>query len=713
MSELFPSQDNATLSGDEVLSAVDYRYPPDTAATLRLRGTLEALVRRPELWERLGRGDHLGAQLECEATLLQTNNITDLLVLLQSQPAHVVLIRKDSSQFALWEREGDETWLVLNAQAEVMQRINPANTAVDAPDQAIEAITLRLPSSGSNTLPTSARSYLRWLLTEAWAEVGIASLLVNGGQILLPLFSMLLYNKVINNGIYETLWALTFGMLIYIVTDAALRGVRAWAVEKLSLNLSHRDDLRLWRRLTQAGDPPVQGFATLLAHYRDLSIGREFISATYLLALADLPFLILYMLVITIIAWPLGLLTMLLVGGYMAFSALLQKHLTNASRATEKAVTAKLSLLGTLFSSLDLLRTSSRQSHLRRRWIETGADTAAIESRRRLLQSSANIAGNVMAPFTTVAVLVLGAYLVEWQMSNIGALIACSMLAGRTMAGVSSLFTVLAKWDDFQRASERFEHGLPNNKDVADSLHVSMPASSGSIEIISLGKRYEDRPPVLENISFSITGGERIAVLGKPGAGKSTLLRCLAGLSRPDNGRILFDGATLNEIRFADRSEWLAFKGQDPALFAATLADNLQAASPACLERALWLSGLDDELRSGRLTLGTRIEDQGRNLSGGQRQKLALARVFAREASIYLLDEPSAGLDPDTERQLAKRLPEALGKATVLMVTHSPALLEAVSRLIVLDNGRLVANGPKDKLIQASQPLPPSTSATA
>jgi ABC-type bacteriocin/lantibiotic exporter with double-glycine peptidase domain len=224
-----------------------------------------------------------------------------------------------------------------------------------------------------------------------------------------------------------------------------------------------------------------------------------------------------------------------------------------------------------------------------------------------------------------------------------------------------------------------------------------------SASVIGLDKKYEGRPAALENVSVTIAPGERIALLGRPGAGKTTLLRCLAGICKPDSGQILIDGLALDDIARADRMRWMAYKSQDPELFAGTLEDNLRIAGGRDSKRvseAIWASGLDVELKSGRMTLGMHLSERGSNLSGGQRQKVALARVLAQPCRILLLDEPTLGLDPESERLLAERLPRLLGSTTVLiMTTHSAIMLETVQRIIALDGGKVVADGLREKLV--------------
>jgi ATP-binding cassette subfamily B protein/ATP-binding cassette subfamily C protein LapB len=184
------------------------------------------------------------------------------------------------------------------------------------------------------------------------------------------------------------------------------------------------------------------------------------------------------------------------------------------------------------------------------------------------------------------------------------------------------------------------------------------------------------------------------------------LLQCLGGLCRPDTGQILVDGLALDDISRFDRVQWMAYKAQDPAVFAGTLEENLRISGCTDQNRyseAIWASGLESEFKSGRMSLGMRLDERGNNLSGGQRQKVALARVFAQPSRILLLDEPTLGLDPESERMLAERLPKLIDSSAVLiMTTHSAVMLETVKRIIALDGGRVVADGLREKLVTIS-----------
>jgi ABC-type bacteriocin/lantibiotic exporter with double-glycine peptidase domain len=538
-------------------------------------------------------------------------------------------------------------------------------------------------------------------LRGAWLEVGIASVFVNSGQLLLPLFSMLVYDKVVNNGVFETLWALTIGMLIYLATDIGMRLVRAWSTEHIAEKLTKSADTSLWQKIVAQTDISG-GFAKFLSNYRDLTASRDFVSSTYLLAIADLPFLALYLLAVAIIAWPLLIVASLLVALYTALGYYFQHRSNKLAQASEKENTLKLSYMGEVLGSLDVVRTVPNADSFFSRWQTYSANAASIDGERRLASTHTNNLSAFMVTFSSIAILITGAYLIEARMLSVGGLIACNLLTARAMGLVSSLFMVLGKWQDFGRAAQRMDASLnpPQNRLLTPRAEIA-----GNINVINLSKEYPERPICLDSISLKVMPGERIALLGKPGAGKTTLLRCLAGLNSASSGQILFDGLDIKDIATSDKAKWLAWKSQEPNLFAGTLEQNLLVAgvqvSDERFAKALWASGLIDEINSGRMTLGMTLAENGSNLSGGQRQKVALARVFAQPCRILLLDEPTLGLDPEGERMLAERLPQILSPKDVLMMTtHSSVMLGVVQRVIALDAGKMVADGAREKLVK-------------
>lgn len=549
----------------------------------------------------------------------------------------------------------------------------------------------------------SSLSLLWSKLRSAWAEVGIGSALINAGQLLLPLFAMLVYDKIATNGLFETLWALTLGMVIYLLTDAGMRLVRSWATEQISVDLAKRSDETVWQQLVSQVELPPGGFSRFLSNYRDLTLSRDFVSSSYLLSMADIPFLLLYLLVIGIIAWQLMVVSLILVIIYTIAGYILQQRQNSISREAEKFNTRKLTFMGETLGCLDLVRTTPGAASFFNRWAELTEQSAKLDTKRRLAANHLGVFSAATQTVTTVVILSAGVYLINQQLMTTGKLIACNLLANRAMGLVASFFAVTGKWYDFKRAAVRMASSLEK---VEEKHFTPRPCIMGSIGVIGLAKQYEGRPSALENISFTVSPGDKIALLGRPGAGKSTLLQCLAGLCHPDRGTITIDGLSIGDISPSDRALWLAYKAQNPALFAGTLEDNLRISGCSDQERfnmAIWASGLEMELQSGRMSLGMSLEENGNNLSGGQRQKVALARAFAQPSKIILLDEPTLGLDPESERLLATRLPQMMDSSSVLiMTTHSPIMLQMVQRIIALDGGKMVADGPREKLVTIS-----------
>lgn len=586
-------------------------------------------------------------------------------------------------------------WNLLDADGKTRVPPHKFNT------QIIESVQLRLPVT-STQADISGMAAMADLLKTAWIEIGIGSLIINVGMLLLPLFSMLVYDKVVNNGVFETLWALTIGMLIYIGTDISMRLIRAWSMENLAHQLSRNADQTLWQKILHQAEFRM-GFSRLLTYYRDLSVSRDFISSYYLLALVDMPFLLLYLVAMAVIAWPLAITTIILVICYTVLSHLVQRQLTAASKQVEQIQASKLSFLSESLQSLDMIKTSPRQRHFEHQWQTLSSESALQDARRRYTGNMSNLLASTLSTLTSVTILVVGAYLIDAKLLTVGGLIASNLLASRAMSIVTAFYTVFGKWQDFKRASSKLDVEISNK--VTDQT-VSRTQVQGDIQIINASKTYAGHLPCLQNIRLQIQSGERVALLGKPGAGKTTLLRALSGLVKLDQGSILIDGLDSNQIAQHDRSLWLAWKGQEPSLFAGTLEENLLVSgmhvnSPE-LQRAIWITGLDDEFKSGKLSLGMSIDERGSNLSGGQRQKIALARALAQPAKIVLLDEPTQGLDPDTERAFAQRLQQALpADTTLIMSTHSTTLLSLTQRVIALDQGRVIADGPTEKLLAA------------
>jgi ATP-binding cassette subfamily B protein/ATP-binding cassette subfamily C protein LapB len=675
------------LNSQTVLTAVTALCGSDRTVSAQLQKGFLRLVASADWPNEIKRLEQIG---------LPARHFTGPLREVLEIPGDLVLLREAENEFTLLQYI-EQRWQSLAADGTPL----PKEVNVDSGERS-EAVIMTIPQAKDPSGSFASLAALWPKLRAAWAEVGIASLFINAGQLLLPLFALLIYDKIAQNGLFETLWALVFGMAIYLATDAGMRLVRSWVTERISVDLTLRSDETLWSKMVGQVDLPPGGFPRFLSNYRDLTLSRDFVSSSYLLSIADIPFLVLYLAVIGFIAWPLMIVAIVLVLLYASVGLLLQRRQNNLSKEAEQKNTLKLAFMGETLGCLDVVRTTPGAGTFLRRWRELAEQSTSFDTKRRLAMQQMGMFSTIMQTVTTVVVLSTGVYLIHAQVLTTGKLIACNLLASRAMALVASLFAVTGKWQDFMRSAARMESSL---EAIAGHECTARPQIIGNISVIGLGKHYEGRPPALENASFAIAPGERIALLGRPGAGKSTLLQCLGGICRPDTGQILIDGLALDDISRFDRVQWLAYKGQDPAVFAGTLEENLRISGCKAQNRyaaAIWASGLENEFQSGRMSLGMQLEERGHNLSGGQRQKVALARVFAQPSRILLLDEPTLGLDPESERMLAERLPQLLDGSVLIMTTHSPIMLQTVQRIIALDGGRVVADGLREKLVTIS-----------
>ena len=535
-------------------------------------------------------------------------------------------------------------------------------------------------------------------------EVLICTLIINLVGLFSPFFSMLVFDKVIGNNIPETLWGLAAGMVLFLGLDFLMRFIRLLIIEKSAYRGdAQADGVVLQRLLGQSGGAVISTGA-LLARYRELAASRDLLSSSYLVAAADLPFAVLFLLAMGLIGGPVVVAPVVIGGALIALSLALRGPIARRNQEAQAMEGLRLGLLAEIVTHLDLIRTSRLRALFDRRWSALADQSSEARSRGRLLTGLNYAALSEGAMLIWVAVIVIGALMTEANLLTVGGLTACSILSNRIGGQVSSLVILVGRYDVHRRAKARFDESLA----PAAAATASLPPRTmdGGYHVHGLGFRFPgDRPAVLDQLSLQITPGERIGVVGRNGSGKSTLLRCLAGALAPTSGAVMIDGVNISAFDPAWRAGWLAYKPQDPLLFEGTLEQNIVGDETAWdrqrLRRALHLSGLAEAIARGELSLDLAVAAGGANLSGGQRQSVALARSLMVEARVMILDEPTAGIDHELETLVAGRIAEASRDCTLVVATHSVSLLGQLDRLIVLDRGRIVADGPTRSILVA------------
>jgi len=535
-----------------------------------------------------------------------------------------------------------------------------------------------------------------------FVEIIVAGILINLFGLFMPIYSRLIYDKVIGNHIPETLWTLTLGMGLFLALELVLRVIRVYYVEQLAARFDIEFDGIAARRLLQSRVTAPVG--VVLAKYRDLSSARDLLSSNYMLILVDLPFLALYLVALGLIGGH--LVWVILVGGALLVLAQLLCKIpaTDYHNSAMKAGIGKVDKLASLVFGMETLKTSPLQQRLINIFLRDAADNAVSLAKTRFWTNIGYAIAAVGYTVISVGTLVVGVYLVEESALTVGALIASSLLISRATSILSSVTILIGRVEIFKRARAEFEDvfGQQEEQAVADVVRQEM---RGLIQVLNLTLHLDkNERAALVAVSLTINPGEKVGIVGRSGSGKTTLLRTLAGLykSEPGQGQVLIDGVAVSSYAAAVRMRHIGYKPQEPFLFDGSLASNIfvgdQVASDV-YEAALAVSGVDDLIARGELRLDQVLKAPG-NLSGGQRQMLALARTVAGLPTLMLLDEPTTGIDLSTEARIIERLMHFSAQRTLIVATHSTALLKKMDRIIVLNEGKVVADGPSAQILQ-------------
>lgn len=555
------------------------------------------------------------------------------------------------------------------------------------------------------TLLVTTGTFLRQNASQIF-HVLLAGTIINLFITSMPIFSMVIYDKVIGNHVHETLWALTAGMALIIVLDQLLRAGRVYFVEHAGALWDKRLDERLFHAVLAAPSHRHVAPGVLLAKYKELSSSREFLSSSSLLTLADIPFLALFIVICGLIGgWT--VLAPIIIGCILlAATAGIQSLAAIHQRDQARLQADKLDLLYQALmnrSAISAAASSVRAFH--RRFEAASHSHGAAAARARYWTGLAQQIPTAMLTACTVAILVVGTFMVEAQQLTVGNLIAVSTLGSRILMYFSSISSVAFRFREFRRAladmRDLVDLDAPRAEEAAD-MTVSMPPA---VSMHELQHRHSAASPFeLRGVDAHIAPGSLCVLVGRPGSGKTTLLRMLVGDLAPTGGRIAFAGRVIETA--ADRRHLArntAYKPQDPAFISGTVGDIVaewsENLSDEAAERLLRMSGLSPTLDAGEIGLNTPVDAGGSTLSGGQRQMLAVARALASGRSCLVFDEPTSGFDAFAQGQFLSTLKQLKGNKTIIVSTHLSDLVALADQILVLDGGRIVAAGPPGKLL--------------
>jgi len=548
------------------------------------------------------------------------------------------------------------------------------------------------------------------LSVPVYKDVLYASLLINLFVLASPLFTMNVYDRVVPNNAIETLWVFAIGVTIVYLIDTFLKFTRTFLLESAakksdiimsSIVFEKVLDLKMENHPSSVGS-----FASNL---KDFDSIRGFLTNATMAAIIDLPFAIIFLAVIGYIGGGIVLIPIITMIFILSYAFFIKKPLRESIESSHEASAKKSSILIETLSNIETLKSLGTLSQVQYKWEESTGEIAEKSLKSRMLSNSIPTITQLLIQINTVMIIVYGVYLIQDFELSMGGLIAIVILTGRTLAPMGQVAALMTNYEDTKTSYETLNEIISQPSErPSGKQFVERPDFSGHIEFVDVTFSYPGTEiPALKNVSFVIKPGEKVAIIGRIGSGKSTIQKLILGLYEPDSGQVLIDGIDIKQIDPADLRKHLGYVSQDIMLFRGTVKDNITYrathASDGAMIRAAQISGTSEFVKKHPRGYEMPIGERGQGLSGGQKQSIGIARALLLEAPIMLFDEPSNAMDQITESRLLKNLDENLNGKTILYVTQKMTLLNIVDRVMVINDGKIFIDAPKEDALKQLQ----------
>jgi ATP-binding cassette subfamily C protein LapB len=541
-----------------------------------------------------------------------------------------------------------------------------------------------------------------------YRDVLCAAALINLFALAFPLFSMNVYDRVVPNHAVETLWALSAGMLLVLGADLFMRVLRSRFVDEASARIDVQISSTLMEKVLgmrlEHRPESVGSFASNLRGFEQV---RDFIASSTVTALIDLPFALLFLGVMLWISPWLAIPVVVAFALILLLGYVLQNRLHELAETTYRAQAQRNATLIESLTAIETIKSQGAQGVIQAKWERANLFLAATGVRMRRLSSGAMYGTNFVSQAVSVLIIIVGVYLIRERELTMGALIACTTLASRALAPAGQIVGLLMQYQGVRTAMASLNQIMQKPVERPEGASfVQRPQLRGDIEFRGVKFAYPNRTDAaLESLSFKIAAGERVALIGRVGSGKSTIHRLMMGLYQATEGSVLLDGIDLRQLDPADLRRNVACVAQDVTLFYGSLRDNITLGHPyaddAALVAAADVACMSEFVNRHPRGFDMLVGERGESLSGGQRQAVGLARAVLHNSPILLLDEPTSAMDFSTEAQITARMAQFAAGKTVVLVTHRTSMLAMVNRVIVIDGGKIVADGPRDRIMEA------------
>jgi len=541
-----------------------------------------------------------------------------------------------------------------------------------------------------------------------YRDVIIASFVINLFVLAAPLFTMNVYDRVVPNNAIETMWVLAIGILVIYVLDMILKLLRTYLLEtagkKSDIIISSLLFEKVMNLKLSSRPKSVGSFANNLKEFESI---RNFFTSSTISTLIDLPFALLFLVVAYSIGGYIVVVPLIVIAIIMLYSFIVKEPLRKSIESTYEASAHKNGVLIESLMNIETIKVLGADGHSQWNWEESTGDIAHKGFKSKIFSASIQTVTAFMVQLNTVIVLIVGVYMIEDMALTMGGLIASVILTSRIIAPMGQLAALLANYEQTKTAYKSLNEIMqlpeerPKDKEFIHREHLQ-----GKIVFKDVVFSYpEEEKQTLKGVSFTINPGERVGIIGKIGSGKSTIQKLILKLYEPDSGTILVDDIDLSQIDPAELRRQTSYVPQEIALFNTSLRANIVYKKPSvgheALLKAAHIGLVSEFVNHHPLGFDMPIGEQGAGLSGGQKQAVGVARAFITQTPIVILDEPSTSMDSNSEALLLQRLDEATKGKTTLLVTHKSSMMRLVDRLIIIDDGKVVMDGPKDKVLVA------------
>lgn len=562
-------------------------------------------------------------------------------------------------------------------------------------------------------LPKSWFWKVIWRFKGYYYQVILATFIINFLALVSSLYVMNVYDRVIPNQAYETLWVLSIGVMLAILFEFLAKMIRGHLTDIAGKKADLIISSAIFRRMMalRLADRPASA-GSYANNLREFESVREFMTSASLLVLVDLPFLLLFITVIFIVGGKLAIVPAIIIPIVIIVGFIVQRPLSRYINESMKESSQRQGLAVEALEGIETLKTNNATGWAQQRWDAYTAKTSASSIK---VKDTANFMINfsvAMQQLNTVFLVLFGTYLIHNENTaeriTMGALIAAVILSGRALSPLAQVAGLATRFQQAKLALEGLNNIIERPIErVPERKYISPSNIQGNITFENTCFQYqEDGKPAVSNLNLQIRAGEKIGILGRIGSGKSTMLKLASGLYDGSTGNVMLDNIDMRQIDPNFLRSQILLLGQSPRLFLGTLRENMDLArsdgysSDQELLEALQRFGLDKIIRSHPKGLDMPLGEDGLGLSGGQKQIIALARMTLRNPRIVLLDEPTTGLDQATERMSLQAISQWAQDKTLLVVTHRPQVLQIVNRIIVMDEGKVVMDGPRDLVLQ-------------